>query len=263
MKRILTGVAVAVLALAFGPVASAQGDAEYEVTVTNLTGGQVFTPILVVAHDPGVRPFTPGQPASVELETLAEGGDTGPLSMLLLSLPQVVDVNVSAGPLPPGKTTAIRVGTQGEGNHVSVLAMLVPTNDGMVALNTVPGPRGNQSAMFLAYAWDAGTEANDESCDSIPGPPGVCGGEGFNMARTDPADFVRTHSGIHGVGDLMPSVRDWRNPVGLVIVTRLPGGGDDDEGPDDDEGHDDTGTPADSWPGRGSGPFKDLNGRNR
>ena len=63
--------------------ASAFAD-EYRVTVTNLTRGQQFTPILVASHRAGVRLFEPGQPASMELEILAEGGATGPLAGLLM-----------------------------------------------------------------------------------------------------------------------------------------------------------------------------------
>ncbi len=44
-------------------------------------------------------------------------------------------------------------------------------------------------------------------------PPGARGGgeEGF----------VHVHQGIHGVGDLLPSARDWRNPVAQVTVQRV------------------------------------------
>ena len=45
--------------------------AEYEVTVTNLTRGQQFTPILVATHQAGVRLFELGSPASPQLKTLA------------------------------------------------------------------------------------------------------------------------------------------------------------------------------------------------
>jgi hypothetical protein len=55
----------------------------YEVTVTNVTRDQQFTPLLVVAHHPRVRLFELGQPASSELETLAEEGVTGPFEMAL------------------------------------------------------------------------------------------------------------------------------------------------------------------------------------
>jgi hypothetical protein len=30
------------------------------------------------------------------------------------------------------------------------------------------------------------------------------------------------HSGIHGIGDLDNSMRDWRNPVALIVIRRVP-----------------------------------------
>ena len=125
MRRNEIIVAVALLALCVGPVAASDGGAEYDVTVTNLTAGQVFTPILVATHRPDVRPFVAGQPASVELEMLAEGGDTGPLAAVLRTLPQVEDVTDSGAPVPPGQSVTVRVHTRGRADHVSLLAMLV------------------------------------------------------------------------------------------------------------------------------------------
>ena len=76
--------ALAVLALAgtigFAGAALADNGNTYEVTVTNITQGQVFTPLLVVAHQPGVGLFELGSAASAELEELAEMGNTGPLA---------------------------------------------------------------------------------------------------------------------------------------------------------------------------------------
>jgi len=43
---------------------------EYAVTITNLTRGQSFTPILVVNHHHGLTLFTVGSPASEELAAL-------------------------------------------------------------------------------------------------------------------------------------------------------------------------------------------------
>jgi len=227
---------------------SGDGGAEFEVRITNLTRGVVFTPVLVAAHEPSVQPFQAGTMASVELEILAEGGDPGPLAALLLTLPEVFDGHVSDGPVPPGETATVRVRTRGQADHVSLLAMLVPTNDGFVALNTVPGPKGNKSSMFTAVAYDAGTEANSETCDTIPGPPDVCTGEGFNEARDDSAAYIHVHSGIHGIGDLDAAAHDWRNPVAQVVITRVPGDDDGDDHGDDsyvDDGSSDDGSSDD------------------
>ncbi len=52
--------------------ASAQ---HFQVTITNLTSAQTFTPIMAASHKEGVTLFTLGQPASTELEEMAEAGD--------------------------------------------------------------------------------------------------------------------------------------------------------------------------------------------
>ena len=62
----------------------------YTVTVTNITQGQTFTPILVTTHNPSIALFELGTAASTELEILAEGGATGPLVLAFLLI-RVVD----------------------------------------------------------------------------------------------------------------------------------------------------------------------------
>jgi len=211
----------------------AQGP-RYEVTITNLTQGQVFTPILVAAHQPGVSIFHPGEAASTELEMLAEGGVIGPLAAQLSTMDEVADVADSGGVLPPGQTTTVEVQARGGFQQISLAAMLVPTNDGFVALNGVTAPTGprwawpapspptEQTITVYAPAWDAGTEANDESCASVPGPPQVCQGEGFNASRQGAEGFVHIHRGINGAADLSSAERDWKNPVARVVIRRLP-----------------------------------------
>lgn len=66
----------------------AQGPRRYEVSITNITKGQTFTPILVATHRPGVRLFELGMEASPELEAVAETGNTAPMASLLDGLPR-------------------------------------------------------------------------------------------------------------------------------------------------------------------------------
>jgi Spondin_N len=213
------GGAVGCVILAAMSVAAA---AEYQVTITNLTRGQVFTPILVATHQEGVRLFELGQPASVELEILAEAGDTGPLSTALRARDDVLEVADSGSPLPPGHSVTLAVRTTARFDHVSVAAMLVPTNDGFFAINGVEGPHGDQTLTLFSPAYDAGTEENDERCVHIPGPPSICAGEGFNASRQGAEGYVHIHAGIHGIGDLVAADRDWRTPVAKVTIRRSP-----------------------------------------
>jgi len=56
----------------------------------------------------------------------------------------------------------------------------------------------------------------------IPGPNFVeCGGPGKGGVAGGGEGFVHIHSGIHGVGDLKPALRDWNNPMALITVRRV------------------------------------------
>lgn len=195
----------------------------YEVTVTNLTRGQQFTPILVASHKEGVSLFTLGAPASPELAILAEEGNTAPLSALLLVNPDVLDVATFGPLLDPGGSRTMTVGTRGKFNHISVASMLIPTNDGFFAVNGVKGPKGNKSLTLFSVAYDAGSEINDEKCLNIPGPSfAECGGGGGGRVVVGGEEgYVHIHAGIHGIGDMNASKRDWRNPVAKITIRRI------------------------------------------
>lgn len=194
------------------------GGKAFEVTITNITKGEIFTPIMVASHGQGVSLFSTGEAASTELEMLAESGDTGPLSK---SLEQAgaLDVVTSGDVLPPGQSVTVHVRTNRWNSRVSIAAMLVPSNDAFVAINGVQGPRFYRSKTVMSPAYDAGTEINDEMCVSIPGPPFICTGEGYNAEGGE--GYVYIHQGIHGIGDLPEADHDWRNPVAKVKIRQI------------------------------------------
>ncbi|MGH8284414.1 MAG: spondin domain-containing protein, partial [Steroidobacteraceae bacterium] len=76
MKR--TSVFVAAIIAAFGASHSVFADDDrrpdrervYEVTITNITPGETFTPILVATHSGRIALFSLGEPASNELAIL-------------------------------------------------------------------------------------------------------------------------------------------------------------------------------------------------
>lgn len=198
-----------------------QGGQEFEVTITNITAHQTFTPIIVATHREDVRLFMLGEPASVELEDLAESGNVEPLAGLLGASAGVRDIEKAQAPLPPGQSLTFTVSAGASFDKFSVAAMLVPTNDAFFALNGADIPSGNSTKTFFAVAYDAGTEFNDEDCDTIPGPPMVCAGEGFNPSRANAEGFVHVHRGIHGIGDISAARYDWRNPVAKIVIKRV------------------------------------------
>ena len=207
------------------PALAADDDegARFEVTITNLTRGQQFTPILVVSHKPNVKLFELGKPASTGLAILAEEGNTAPLAAALSALPGTGQVVTGSGLTNPGASVTLIVdGRRGFG-YLSVAAMLIPTNDAFFALNGVALPRGNDVLTLTAPAYDSGSERNDELCVSIPGPSFVeCGGSGGGAAPVGGEEgYVHVHAGIHGIGSFTAAARDWRNPVALITMRRM------------------------------------------
>jgi hypothetical protein len=202
-------------------LASASAFAEesktYAVTITNITAGQTFTPVLAATHSSDIAFFELGQPAIEELGILAESGNIGPLDDLLATLPGLVQHTATNGALlGPGESATIEVEVSSRFNRLSFAAMLIPTHDTFVALDSMPLPKREATTFVRAY--DAGTETNDELCANIPGPH--CMGAGLSP-MDDGEGFVHVANGIHGIGDLAPEMFDWRNPVATVTVRRV------------------------------------------
>ena len=195
-------------------------DVSYEVTVINMTNAQPLSPVAVVLHQEG-NLWTSGEPASVELETMAEGGDNSGL----LGLPVAMATASGAGPIGPGNSETISVTIQDITDaRLSVATMLVNTNDAFSGLNAwdLGQLEVGESWTTNARVYDSGTEANDEAAGTIPGP--ADGGEGFNAERDD-VDFVGTHQGaVTGDDGLTSSVLDnqhkFDNPAVRIRVTR-------------------------------------------
>ena len=215
------------LALASGATGLAQDT--FQVTVQNLTRGQLITPPLVVVHDSSTSLFSVGQPASAELATLAEEGNPMPLMEAAMGMEGVFDAAVAFGPgdppvIPPGQSASVMVEATPKYRWLSVVGMLATTNDSFFAVSRVQLPVrvvfyyvGPSSMTLNAPAYDAGSEANSESCDYIPGPP--CGNHVHDPA--EPEGFVHISNGVQGTGDLNAADGDWRNPVARVTITRV------------------------------------------
>ena len=213
---------IAALAGAY-PLLEAQSDLRYNVTITNLTKGQTFTPLLLATHTPGVRIFAPGTQASPQLQVLAEEGATDLLSALLRGMTMDVrEVVVAPGLQTPAVTASFQIAGGNAFSRLSLVAMLIPTNDGFVGLSGLTLPTGFDPVVVDLLAYDSGTEINDERCASIPGPSFVeCGGPGGGARVGRGEGAITVHNGMHGVGDMNRPLRDWRGPVARVTVQRI------------------------------------------
>lgn len=209
--------------LIFSTVSAAHADRyyhsspQYKVTITNITKGQSFTPILAATHSSKVSLFSLGEPASAELGQIAEGGNIAPLNEQLSNSNSVGTTTASEGLLMPGQSVELMLDASYRYRKLSFAAMLLPTNDTIVAINGVNLPSRGTKSVF-ASAYDAGTETNDEMCSSIPGP--TCGGVPFSP-EDEGEGYVYISSGIHGIGDLESSQYDWRGKVAKVVIEKM------------------------------------------
>lgn len=233
-----------VLAGIFAMCSSSVLAANLTVSVTNLTRATWFTPLLISAHPASFKSFNEGSAASVEIQSIAEAGDTtGMQAILPAGSSKIFDPN--SGPLKPGGsvTSATFSGGAGTTNtQLTILAMLVPTNDGFVGLNAIDIPTAPGTYTYEVSAYDAGTEANDEKKAAAGGinqpglifPPFLNDASGKLAATINPnatgfanatkEGFVHIHRGIvgsaqGGVSALDNTVYRWLNPVARVVLT--------------------------------------------
>lgn len=207
---------------------------ELDITVTNLTQGIYYTPILVGAHDGDMSLFKTGEAASMELQMMAEGGNISGLSGLLTAASADIFENPAGGMLAPGMNTTTSLSTADGNMYLSVVSMMLPTNDGFIGLNKwkIPTEAGTYTINLSAY--DAGSEANDEIINGAgaPGAAGIPvapGGDGGTSATgvtaTETNDKIHIHRGslgddnlTGGKSDLDNTVHRWLNPVARVTV---------------------------------------------
>lgn len=206
MRKLLSLAAFAAATIVAGN-ASAQ---TYEIRITNLTSGQIMSPAVIATHSNKVRMFKAGKQASAAMAALAEDADaSGVTAALDAAGAEVTDWVMASGPLLPGATQSLEI-TVADGDRLSLVSMLVTTNDAFAGLDSYDLSNLDGRHSFTIPAYDAGSEANNEGCDYIPGPP--CGNGGVR-ARKGHEGFVHIHPGIRGDGDLSKMTLDWRNPV--------------------------------------------------
>jgi hypothetical protein len=187
----------------------------YDVTITNLTGGQILSPPIVFTHKARFELFEPGQPAIPELAGVAEDAEGDPLVALLSAESDVHDVAVGGNVVLPGESLTVRIEARANARSVTALGMLVTTNDAFFSGTALAN--GRLTSLY-APAWDAGSEANTQDCAHIPGPP--CGNGGVRV--TNGAEgFVHIHGGIQKRNSLQPKDFDWRNPVAEITIRQV------------------------------------------
>ncbi|TPH14446.1 spondin domain-containing protein [Litorilituus lipolyticus] len=231
-KTLLTSVATSVTMMAASSTVSAQ---DLEITVTNLTQGLYFTPIVAAAHNGDTKLFSTGMAASPELTAMAEGGDISGLVSVLSNADANTVENPAGGLLAPSTSTNFMLMNDEGNQYLSFSAMILPSNDGFVGVNSwmIPEEAGTYTVYVNAY--DAGTEANDEIRGSgavgeagMPVPPpleAMIGMNGTGVTMSETNMVVHVHRGNLGDDDMMAgksdinsSVQRWLNPVAKLTV---------------------------------------------
>ncbi len=233
MHRIATIVVFSLLVLALVvPAAAGDHEAEYEVTITNLTEqGQWFTPPLVATHRGGLRLFRLERKASFELKEIAENGNLQPMIDALSGNRRVSEVVVAAGdppPLAPGASITFTIHAGRGAKYLSFVSMLICTNDGFTGADRLRLPKkvGHEVSGYT-NAYDAGSEINTEDfadlvppCPPLSGVPSSDPGSGTSNPALYEGGVVRMHAGIEGGVDLLPEVHGFDSPVAMIAITR-------------------------------------------
>ncbi|MGH3650170.1 MAG: spondin domain-containing protein [Acidimicrobiia bacterium] len=232
MFAILAVVAL-LTALVAAPAASADEPRTYQVTVTNLTSGQPFTPALVATHKGNDGLFTVGAPASVGLQEISENGNLDPMAARVSNDASFAELVIQTGatgvpPVMPGETVSFAIAGGPPFNFISWTSMLICSNDGFTGVDSLKLPNEvGESISVSTQGYDAGTEINTEMWADLVPPCGPLTGQdnmGQGTGMSNPAlaenGVIHHHSGILGVGDLDPAINNWANPVATITVER-------------------------------------------
>ena len=219
----------------------ADGTTEYEVTVTNLTTGQPFSPPIVVAHKPEMHLFEVGKMASAELQKVAEEGMGGDLVKMLAGKATNISAATMDQHVMPGKSLTLKVKAK-PGDVISVVNMVAATNDTFTGVDCCPLDEAgmkmmkdkmmamgdkmgdmkmpemmmeNGACVTMAMAYDAGTEENTEKKSDTAAPD-----MGKGHPGTSPQQPVMMSKGIMGTGDLDKAKFGWTGPVAKIEIKK-------------------------------------------
>ncbi|MFT6270723.1 MAG: hypothetical protein ACJAVV_003562 [Alphaproteobacteria bacterium] len=148
---------------------------DVEISITNLTQGNYFTPRLVVAHTDAVDVYEVGQEASTALAWLAEAGvimDAQAAASVGQNFEAVLGPadtdngsntwHFFGGLVAPATTLTYPSFDTMDKPYLSLASMLIPTNDAFIGLDSIKIPTEAGTYTYYLNAFDAGTELNDE-----------------------------------------------------------------------------------------------------
>ena len=182
-KNVLLGTVLAAGIAALTPAAMADDQGRmYRVTITNATLGQPVAPSVIATHKGSFSLFELG-PAPMmgdsgyddyfALATMAETGypfhvlDQVEASRGVWEAKALATSNMPPV-IFPGEYNSTTISASGNARYLSAVGMLGATNDAIYAVRGVKLPRGiGDMVRVNATAYDAGSEANAESADTV------------------------------------------------------------------------------------------------
>ncbi len=217
-SRPRNAIATLLVGIACAGVATARADTRtFQLTLTNLTLGQTFSPPLFATHDSTESLWNVGDAASFGLTQLAEEGDNSALALDLSLAPgSVGSVLASSALLAPGASATYFLTTDSDHPFLSSAWMLAYTNDGFSGTQGLEfnlfGAQGN--GVFDLGSYDAGTEVNNELAQFVPGLGG-------HLEDPEHGVITEPHPGILGIGDI-PLSRNFSGSVARLSITTVP-----------------------------------------
>lgn len=190
----------------FYGIKSAEAQASYVITLTNLTSaaqntgapvtqtGQALSPPVFVTHSSAYTMYTFGQAAPETIWRIAEGGDR---SFLLNEVNPLVGTSVLSvaaplsAPLFQQNSVTVMVQADASRRFLSFASMLGWTNDGFVGLRNFDLSTITNTVTLNLTGLDAGSERNNEAT-------GFLGALGGGNARDLENGVITNHTGIVG-----------------------------------------------------------------
>lgn len=228
-------IAGAAFFLSNAALASGKNDVTYEVTITNLTSGQPFTPPVIAVHNRRADVFSLGDSASEGIRSIAENGNNAPLVTALSSDYNVNQVLEGTAPIVPvgnpggapfDSQVTFSITVDRYATHLSFVSMLICTNDGFTGLDAVRLPRWKKTVYSRAY--ETRTEQNTEDfADIVPPCQGLIGassddaGTGQSNPLLSENGVIIPHIGVIGDNDLDSRIHDWTDPVAKIEIKRV------------------------------------------
>jgi hypothetical protein len=193
---------------------------EMTLRITNQSFNQPFGGFFVMVHNSEATPlYVRGMNSSEPLATLAEDGNPGPLVDFYTANNQGVleaYAFTQGAPYFSGVSFEIKIQVSRDYPLVTIGTMAINTNDCFISIN---GAKLRRRMVLDLPGLDAGSEENNENCNSIPGP-GCADVSTENVRSGNGEGFVHVHRGFFGVGTLLPTqAYDWRNPMMRVVVS--------------------------------------------